>query len=191
MPASFLFPDREVDLWVPARLSNQLAQIRYATWYVGIGRLKPGVTPEQARSNLAAVQAQLGEQYPETDRTIGVEVTPLKEITVSGVRSSLWLLFGAVSVLLLITCTNIAALLLARAAQRRQEIAVRLSLGATRATVAAQMLTETGMLALAGSAVGLLVALGASAGVSLRQPWICLGWMRSRSMGASSCTPWP
>jgi putative ABC transport system permease protein len=164
MPASFLFPDREVDLWFPAKLSNQLAQVRYATWYVGIGRLKPGVTPEQARSNLAAVQAQLGEQYPETDRKIAVEVMPLKEITVSGVRSSLWLLFGAVSVLLLITCTNIAALLLSRAAHRQQEIAVRLSLGATRATVAAQMLTETGMLVLAGSAVGLLVALGASAG---------------------------
>ncbi len=164
MPASFLFPDREVDLWFPAKLSNQLAQVRYATWYVGIGRLKPGVTLEQARANLAAVQAQLGEQYPETDRKIGVEVMPLKEITVSGVRPSLWLLFGAVSVLLLITCTNIAALLLSRAAQRQQEIAVRLSLGATRATVAAQMLTETGMLALAGGAVGLLVAVGASAG---------------------------
>jgi putative ABC transport system permease protein len=164
MPASFLFPDRDVDLWFPARLSTQLAQVRYATWYVGIGRLKAGVTPEQARSNLTAVQAQLGEQYPETDAKIGVEMMPLKDITVSGVRSSLWLLFGAVSVLLLITCTNIAALLLCRAAQRQQEISVRLSLGATRRAVAAQMLTEAGMLALAGSAVGLLVALGASAG---------------------------
>jgi predicted permease len=164
MPASFLFPDRDVDLWFPASLSHKLAQVRSATWYIGIGRLKPGVTPEQARSNLAAVQAQLGEQYPETDAKIGVEVTPLKETTISGVRQSLWLLFGAVSMLLLITCTNIAALLLSRAAQRQQEIAVRLSLGATRASVAAQVLTETGMLALAGSAVGLLVALGASAG---------------------------
>jgi putative ABC transport system permease protein len=166
MPASFLFPDRDVELWFPARLSKQLAQVRYATWYTGIGRLKPGVTPEQARSNLAAVQAQLGEQYPETDAKIGVEVMPLKEITVGGVRPSLWLLFGAVSVLLLITCTNIAALLLSRAAQRQQEISVRLSLGGTRAAVAAQMLTETGMLALAGSAAGLLVALGVSAGFS-------------------------
>lgn len=163
MPASFLFPDRDVDLWLPVRLSSKLDQVRSATWYVGIGRLEPGVTLEQARANLAAVQAQLGEQYPETDRQISVEVMPLKEITVSGVRPSLWLLFGAVSVLLLITCTNIAALLLSRAAQRQREISVRLSLGATRATVAAQMLTETGMLALAGSAVGLLVALGASA----------------------------
>jgi predicted permease len=163
MPASFLFPDRDVDLWFPVRMTGTIAQIRYATWYVGIGRLRPGVTLEQARANLSAVQAQLGEEYPETDRKIGVEVVPLKEVTVSSVRSSLWLLFGAVSVLLLITCTNIAALLLSRAAHRRQEMSVRLSLGATRAALAAQMLTETGVLALAGSAVGLLVAVAASA----------------------------
>jgi len=163
MPASFLFPDRSVDLWFPVAMSNQLAQVRYATWYLGIGRLKAGVTLEQARANLAAVQAQLGEQYPETDRKMRVEVMPLKEITVSNIRASLWLLFGVVSVLLLITCTNIAALLLSRATQRRQEISVRLSLGATRATIAAQMLTETCVLALAGGAMGLLVAAAASA----------------------------
>lgn len=163
MPASFLFPDREVDLWFPVKLSERLAQIRFATWYAGVGRLKPGVTLEQARANVTAVQAQLGAQYPETDRTIGVDVTPLKETTVGGVRPSLWLVFGAVSVLLLITCTNIAALLLSRAAERQRTISVRLSLGATRVSVAAQMMIETGVLALAGSAVGLLVALGASA----------------------------
>ncbi len=163
MPASFLFPDRGVDLWFPGVMSNQLAQFRAATWYVGIGRLKPGVTLEQARANLAAVQARLGEQYPETDRKMRVEVMPLKEITINNVRASLWLLFGVVSVLLLITCTNIAALLLSRATQRRQEISVRLSLGATRTAVSAQMLTETGVLALAGGAIGLLVAAAASA----------------------------
>ena len=163
MPASFLFPDRDVDLWFAGQMTKEMAHVRYATWYVGIGRLKPGVTLEQARANLSAVQAQLGEQYPETDRKIGVEVTTLKDVTVSSVRSSLWLLFGSVSVLLLITCTNIAALLLSRAAHRRQEMSVRLSLGATRAALAAQMLTETGVLALAGSGVGLLVALAAAA----------------------------
>jgi putative ABC transport system permease protein len=163
MPASFLFPDRDVDLWFAGQMTNQIAQVRYATWYLGIGRLKPGVTLEQARANMSSVQAQLGEQYPETDRKIGVEVIPLKDVTVSSVRSSLWLLFGSVTVLLLITCTNVAALLLSRAAHRRQEMSVRLSLGATRVALAAQMLTETGVLALAGSAVGLLVALGASA----------------------------
>jgi predicted permease len=163
MPAAFLFPDRDVDLWSPVRMGSRLARARYATWYVGIGRLEPGVTVAQARSDLAAVQSQLGELYPESDRNMGVEVEPLKAATVGSVRSSLWLLFGAVSVLLLITCTNIAALLLSRATQRRQELSVRLSLGATRAALAAQMLTEAGVLALAGSALGWLVALGASA----------------------------
>lgn len=80
-------------------------------------------------------------------------MVPLKEVSVSGVRPSLWLLFAADSVLLLTTCTNIAALLLSRATHRRQEIAVRLSLGATRSAVAAQMLIETGVLALAGGAL--------------------------------------
>jgi putative ABC transport system permease protein len=144
-------------------MSGKLAEVRNATWYVGIGRVKPGVTLEQARANLALVQAQLGERYPDPDGKIGVNVAPLKEVTIGGVRSSLWLLFGAVTVLLLITCTNIAALLLSRAAHRRQEIAIRASLGATRAAVAAQMLTETSVLAVAGGVMGVLVAAGASA----------------------------
>lgn len=163
MPASFWFPDRDVDLWFPVPVDAEYAQSRRITWYNGVGRVEPGVTFEQARDNLAAVQAQLAEQYPDPDAEIGVEVVPLKEVTVSGVRSSLWLLFGAVSVLLLITCTNIAALLLSRAAHRRHEVSIRLSLGASRAAVAAQTLTEAGLLALAGAGVGLLVAAGVSA----------------------------
>lgn len=102
MPASFWFPDRDVDLWFPVPVDAEYAQSRRITWYNGVGRVEPGVTFEQARDNLAAVQAQLAEQYPDPDAEIGVEVVPLKEVTVSGVRSSLWLLFGAVSVLLLI-----------------------------------------------------------------------------------------
>jgi putative ABC transport system permease protein len=163
MPASFLFPDRDVDLWFPVRMINNFDKVRYATWYIGVGRVRPGVTLEQARANLAVVQSQLGKQYPDTDAKVSVHVEPLKETAVNSVRSSLWLLFGAVSVLLLITCTNVAALLLSRAAYRRQEITVRLSLGATRAAVAAQMLTETGVLALAGAGLGLLAAAGAAA----------------------------
>ena len=162
MPASFLFPDREVDLWLPVQMGDKLAQVRYAVWYTGVGRLKPSLTLEQARANLNAIQTELGKQYPNTDAAISVEVVPLKEHTVSGIRSSLLLLFGAVSVLLLITCTNIAALLLSRAADRKREIAIRLSLGATRNAVAAQMLTETAVLALAGGMMGLLLAAGAS-----------------------------
>jgi putative ABC transport system permease protein len=167
MPASFLFPDRGVDLWFPVAMSPGLAAVRSATWYTGIARLKPGVTLEQAHANLAAVQQQLGEQYPETDRPIAAAITPLKEATVGGVGASLWLLFGAVSVLLLITCTNVTALLLARATERRRETSVRLSLGATRGTLAAQMLTEAGLLALAGGVLGVAAAVGASAAFRL------------------------
>ena len=165
MRASFRFPDPDVDAWFP-RVNDQLTRIRQATWYTGIGRLKAGVTLEQARADLAAVQTRLGEQYPDSDRDITVLLEPLKETMVGRYRASLWLLFGGVSALLLITCTNVAALLLSRGTQRRPEVAIRLALGASRATVAAQLLTETGVLALTGSAVGLAVA--AIVGAALR-----------------------
>jgi putative ABC transport system permease protein len=162
MPATFHFPDRDVDVWSPAQVDAPYAQSRQVTWYSGIGRLLPGITPAQARENLRAVQAQLAGQYPDTDATVGADVEPLKQSTVAAVGPSLWLLFGAVTILLLIACTNIAALLLARAAHRRHEIAVRVSLGASRRAVAAQLLTETAVVALAGGAGGLLMAFGAA-----------------------------
>ena len=120
-----------------------------------VGRLKPGVTLEQARADLARVQAQLAEQYPDTDRDVSVSVDTARRIIVGGARGSLWLLFGAVSVLLLIACTNIAALLLARATRRQQRDLHPLLLGASRATVAGQLLTEVAILAVAGASLGL------------------------------------
>jgi putative ABC transport system permease protein len=162
MPASFQFPDREVELWSASRVDAPYAQSRESTWYYGIGRLRPDVTPAQARENLRNIQAQLGERHPTTDRDVSADVVPLKDSTTAGVGPSLWLLFAAVTVLLLIACTNIAALLLSRAAQRRQEIAVRMSLGASRSAVAAQLMTETAVLATAGGLSGLAVAVAAS-----------------------------
>jgi putative ABC transport system permease protein len=162
MPPSFHFPERDVDLWSPIFVDGQYSQNRDATWYFVVGRMKPGVTVDQARANLATVQAQLGQQFPKPDRDLEVLIDPLKETTIGGVRQSLWILFGSVSLLLLIACTNIVSLLLARATQRQHEIAVRYSLGASRGAIVAQLLTEAFVLALAGAALGLLVAWGAA-----------------------------
>jgi putative ABC transport system permease protein len=162
MPPSFHFPERDVDLWSPIPVDDKYSQLREATWYFVVGRMKPGVTVEQARANLATVQAQLGQQFPKPDGDLDVLIDPLKEATVGGVRKSLWILFGSVSLLLLIACTNIVSLLLARATQRRHEIAVRFSLGASRGAIVAQLLTEAFVLAVAGAALGLFVAWGAA-----------------------------
>jgi putative ABC transport system permease protein len=166
----FLFPDRDVDVWTPMPVNAPYAQSRSGGWFTGIGRLKRGVTLEQAREDLRAVQARLAEQYPGTDRDVTVRIEPLKETVVASARGSLWLVFGAVSLLLLVACTNIAALMLSRGAGRTHEIALRYALGASRASVAAQMLTEAGVLALAGAALGLPLATGASRALHLLAP---------------------
>jgi putative ABC transport system permease protein len=162
MPASFFFPLRGVDFWSVSAPDAPYARNRESTWFSVIGRLKPGVSVEQARANLATVQAQLGKAFPKTDADMVVGMQPLKETTVGGVRGSLWLLFGSVSVLLLIACTNIVALLLARGTQRQHEVSVRFSLGATRRALILQLLTETFVMALIGALLGLLLANGAS-----------------------------
>lgn len=162
MPAGFRFPDRGVDLWFPVSVDAPYAQTREAPWYVTVGRLRGDVTPARARDDLVTVQARLAEQHPETDRGIDIRVVPLKQSTVGEVGASLWLLFGAASVLLLVACTNIAALLLSRAAHRREELAVRQSIGASRGALVAQLLTETAVFAVAGGALGLVAAVAAS-----------------------------
>lgn len=162
MPASFLFEDRDVDLWSVSPPDAPYAQSRETTWYTAIGRMKPGVTVAQARVDLETVQADLARQFPKTDGPIRPGVEPLKEVTIGGVKRSLWIVFGAVTLLLLIACTNIAAILLSRAAGRQHEIAVRFSLGASRASIAAQLLTEVWILALAGAAAGLALAAAAA-----------------------------
>jgi predicted permease len=162
MPPQFAFPNRDVDVWSPSPPDAPYARRRDATWYNVIGRLKPGVRLEHAQADLATVQSQLGKQFPKPDADLAVESTPLKQSVVGGVRASLWLLYGSVSLLLLIACSNIAALLLARTADREHEISIRFSLGASRSRIIVQLLTEVFVLAAAGSLLGLLVAAGAS-----------------------------
>lgn len=163
MPASFLFPVRDVDLWSPAPVDFPLAVTnRELTWYTCVGRLKPGTSLAQARADLATVQAQLGQEYPKTDSNLAARIEPLKDIKIGRSGRSLWLLFGSVSLLLVLACCNIASLLLARMAQRARELAIRFSLGASRLSVMMQLLTETFVLALSGSLIGLLLAGGAA-----------------------------
>jgi putative ABC transport system permease protein len=162
MPPSFLFPAHDAELWTPVPIDSPYAGNRQSTWYTVVGRSKPGVSLAQARANIASVQNQIGNQFPKTDSDIAVEILPLKENTVGGVRRSLWMLFGSVTLLLMIACTNIAALLLARTTEREYEISVRFSLGASRRALLSQLLTETLVLALAGSGLGLLLATSAA-----------------------------
>jgi predicted permease len=168
MPATFRFPDRDIDIWVPRSYLPFMTQ-RTLLWYAAYGRLKPGVTIEQARADLGTIQAQLGVQFPDTDREVGVHMEPLKDSVVGAVRGSLWVVFGAVSLLVLIAATNVAALLLARAARRKQEIAVRLSLGASSLSVLSQSLIETAVLAVAGAGLGLAISTALSVGL---RAWI-------------------
>jgi len=162
MPASITFVQRDVDLFSVSAPDFKFAQHRDLIWFNGIGRLKPGVSLAQARADLGTVQADLAQQFPKPDAEIRAGIEPLKEQTIGGVRESLWIVFGSVTLLLLIACVNIAALLLSRAAGRQHEIAVRFSLGASRASVVAQLLTEIFLLALAGSGIGLGLAAAAS-----------------------------
>ena len=161
LPASFLFPERDVDVWIPNPIDAPYAQRRDATWYTVLGRLKPGVRLSEAQSDLATVQRQLALQYPKTDGNLTLRVQPLKAVFIGGIQNSLWLLYGAVSVLLLIACTNIAALLMARTAEREHEISIRYSLGASRTAIVGQLLTEVFVLAAAGSLLGLILAAAA------------------------------
>jgi predicted permease len=162
MPASFQFPERDADLFSTSPSDAPYARARELTWFKTFGRMKPGLTLQQAQANLSSVQAELGRQFPKPDANIGVALSPFKETKVAGVRKSLWILFGSVSLLLLIACTNVAALLLSRAAGRRHEIAVRFSLGASRGSIIAQLLTEALVLSLSGALLGLAIAGAAS-----------------------------
>ena len=157
MPAGFSFPD-DVDVWL--RLQWDLTQhSRGAHFMEAIARLQPGVTPEQAAQELAGVSGRLGSQFPATNRSWIARPVPLLDDMLGYYRPALFVLLGAVGLLLLTACLNVASLLLARATARAREIAVRAALGASRARLLRQMLVESLLLSSAGTAVGAFGAL--------------------------------
>jgi predicted permease len=149
---------------------------------VGIARLKPGVSIGQAKGEMSAVQENLDRLYPAADRNLGTDIVPLKQEIVGDVGGTLFLLLGAVGIVLLIACANVANLLLIRSAARRREFAIRLALGGSSARMVRQLLTESVLLAMTGGVLGLIVA---KLGVSLMFGEFAQSLPRSESIGVN------
>ncbi len=155
------------DLWIPIDASPKALGPRGEHHLRALGRVKNGMTVEQARADLRTVSARLEKQYPDENSKVSSVVMPMKDILVGNSRTQLWIMFGAVTLVLLIACVNVANLLLARSTSRRREIAVRAALGADRWRLIRQLLTESVMLSIAGAIPGIGLA------------YLCVAWLRT------------
>ena len=161
MPADFSFPP-QTELWMPASISPAVYGDFEHRYIRVVGRLKPGISVADAQTRMNALERQIAAQHPQTDAGNETWVQPLRQQLVGDIRMPLLALSGAVALVLLIACVNIASLLLARAAGRRVEVSVRLALGAGRLRLLQQFLIESLILSLLGGAAGIALALSSS-----------------------------
>lgn len=157
LPASLVRPEGQFYRPVAEEIGNTHRDERHLR---SIARLKSGVSITQAQAQMKLIARRIEQQYPDTDTGVSVNVVPITEDTVGGIRRSLWILFGAVTFVLLIACANISNLLLAQSAVRQREITVRAALGASRWRLSRQLMTESLILSLSGGMIGLLLAYG-------------------------------
>ncbi|HEY1336217.1 MAG TPA: ABC transporter permease, partial [Bryobacteraceae bacterium] len=193
LPPGFRFPNGDTDVWVS--MVGPPGQRGGQNW-LAVGKLKAGVGAGQAQSEMTAISAALERQYPESNRGRRVGVTPLQEEMVGNVRSTLYLLLGAVGVVLLIACANTATLLLGKATARAREIAVRAAMGASRPRIVRQLIAESLLLAFVAGTLGLgLAYAGSSALVKLAPADVPRlretavdGWVLAFTLGMSILT---
>ena len=160
MPPDFKIPYEgdDVAMWAPKVFRAEDRENRTSTYYQVVGRLRPGSTQQDAEAELDAISRRLEQAYPRTNANVEVALVPLAESIVGRVRLGLLVLFGAVGMVLLIACANLANLLLARTSRRGRELAVRVALGAGRGRVLRYLLAESVVIALAGGILGAILA---------------------------------
>ena len=159
LPAGFRFESETADVYTPIGQRKPVdAADRTAHDVACVARLKPGVSLSQADAEMNAIQEEVGRQHPDTEQGLGAKILPIKEPLVADMRGTLLLLLGAVGVVLLIACANVANLLLARSAGRAREFSIRLAIGARRGRIVRQLVTESVVLALLGGVLGLAAA---------------------------------